>query len=90
MWPTEVVMKSRSVPAAKFKAQCLSLLDEVARSREELVITKRGTPIARVVPLQRPGRRDKLKVRILGDVVGPSEPAACLAQGSARSGQRSN
>ena len=74
MWPDEVVMKSRSVAAAKFKSQCLSLLDEVARSRTELVVTKRGTPIARVVPLERPAPKGKLKVRILGDIVGPSEP----------------
>lgn len=74
MWPTQVVMKNRSVPAAMFKANCLSLLDEVSRSRTQLVVTRRGTPIARVVPLERPARRDKLKVRILGDVVGPSEP----------------
>ena len=74
MWPTQVVMKNRSVPAAKFKANCLSLLDEVARSRTTLVVTKRGTPIARVVPLERPRKNGKLKVRIIGDVVGPSEP----------------
>ncbi|MDP1822393.1 MAG: type II toxin-antitoxin system Phd/YefM family antitoxin [Archangium sp.] len=74
MWPTQVVMKNRSIPAAKFKANCLSLLDEVARSRAELVVTRRGTPIARVVPLERPTRRAKLKIRFIGDVVGPSEP----------------
>lgn len=67
-------MKKRTVAAAKFKAQCLSLLDEVARTREELVITKRGTPIARLVPLARESRRDRLKGRILGDIVGPTEP----------------
>jgi len=74
MWPDEVVMKNRSITAAKFKSQCLSLLDEVARSGTELVVTKRGTPIARVVPLARPALRGKLKIHILGDIVGPSEP----------------
>lgn len=74
MWPTQVVMKNRMVPAAKFKANCLSLLDEVARSRTELVVTKRGTPVARVVPLERAPREAKLKVIFIGDVVGPSEP----------------
>lgn len=74
MWPTQVVMKNRTIAAAKFKANCLSLLDEVARSRTELVVTKRGTPIARVVPLRRPARKEKLTIRFIGDVVGPSEP----------------
>ena len=74
MWPTQVVMKKRTIAAAQFKSQCLGLLDEVARSRTELVVTKRGTPIARVVPLERTPRAAKLKVLFIGDVVGPSEP----------------
>ena len=38
-----------SVTATQFKARCLALLDEVADSGSELVITKRGKPVARVV-----------------------------------------
>lgn len=37
--------------ASTFKAQCLALLDEVATSRRSIVVTKRGRPVARVVPL---------------------------------------
>lgn len=74
MCPTEVVMKKRTVPAAQFKAQCLGLLDEVEKTRRELVITKRGRPVARVVPLERATRRTPLGGRILGDIVGPIEP----------------
>ena len=44
----EGVMKT--VPAGKFKAHCLSLLKEVAKMRETLVITKYGKPVARVLP----------------------------------------
>ena len=72
-WPTQVVMKNRTVPAAMFKAHCLSLLDELARSRAALVITKRGRPVVRVVPLARSTRRRKLVGRILGDIVSPIE-----------------
>jgi prevent-host-death family protein len=48
-----VTMKShdKSIPAGKFKAECLALLDMVARTGQTLVITKRGRPVARVVPL---------------------------------------
>lgn len=74
MWPTQVVMKKRSVPAAQFKAQCLGLLDEVERTRAELVITKRGKPVARVVPLERPANRKPLGGRLLGDLVHFGEP----------------
>lgn len=44
--------KLRSVPAGRFKAQCLALLDEVAQTREPLVVTKRGKPVAKVVPVE--------------------------------------
>lgn len=39
----------KQIAAAKFKAQCLSLLDRVGD--EGLVITKRGKPVARLVPI---------------------------------------
>jgi len=47
-------MASREIPAGEFKAKCLALLDDVARSGSELVVTKRGRPVARVVPLESP------------------------------------
>jgi prevent-host-death family protein len=42
------------VAAADFKARCLALLDDVDRDGRELVVTKRGRPVARVVPMQAP------------------------------------
>lgn len=74
MWPTQVVMKKRTIPAAQFKTQCLGLLDEVERGQTQLVITKRGRPVARVVPLERAKPHKKLGGRILGDIVGSIEP----------------
>ncbi len=44
----------RSIAVSRFKAECLALLQEVAETGEELVVTKRGTPIARVVPVDEP------------------------------------
>lgn len=38
----------RVVTATRFKAQCLALLDEAA-SGQEIVVTKRGRPVARVL-----------------------------------------
>lgn len=43
------------VPAATFKAQCLHLLDEVAAGGQPLTITKRGRPVARLLPMPAPG-----------------------------------
>jgi prevent-host-death family protein len=46
--------ESRTIRASAFKAQCLALLDQVERTHVEIVVTKRGRPVARVVPLDRP------------------------------------
>jgi len=42
----------RTIPAGTFKATCLALLDEVAMTGEEIVITKRGKPVARLTALE--------------------------------------
>ncbi len=41
-----------AIGAGEFKARCLRLLDVVAQRREELVITKRDRPVAKLVPIQ--------------------------------------
>lgn len=64
----------RSVPAGQFKAECLGILDRVAQNREPVVVTKRGRPVAMVVPLEpeSPSRSLKGSVRIDGDIVEPT------------------
>jgi prevent-host-death family protein len=44
-------MEESRVQASTFKARCLSLLDEVARTRTSIVVTKHGRPVARLVPM---------------------------------------
>ena len=39
------------MPAGKFKAQCLKIMDEVNQSRQAVTITKHGKPVARLVPI---------------------------------------
>jgi prevent-host-death family protein len=65
----------RRVSAADFKANCLRLMDEVAQRRAPLVITKRGKPVAKLVPID-----DKPvdlfgymagTIKICGDIVSP-------------------
>jgi prevent-host-death family protein len=68
------IMKT-TVPAGEFKAKCLKLIDEVAEKRKPLVITKRGKPIAHLVPV--PAKRQDIvgsmkgSVTILGDIISP-------------------
>ena len=70
---------SRYVAAADFKANCLRLMDEVAQQRRPIVITKRGKPVAKLVPMEREhidlfGRMAG-SIKIRGDVVNPIEDA---------------
>ena len=65
--------KTRSIPAGRFKACCLALLDEVAATGETLVVTKRGRPVAQVIPIAPPRglvgsiRRERDLVSPIGD-----------------------
>ena len=74
---------SREVSAGKFKARCLALMDEVRDRGGEYVITKRGAPVAKLVPVHS-ARRPLLgsmkgTVRVLGDIVRPlDEPWKAL------------
>ncbi len=65
----------KTIAAGKFKAQCLALLDEVAREHETILVTKRGKPVARVVPATEgnPDLRERLKGSVLReeDIVSP-------------------
>ncbi len=66
-------MDARSISASEFKAKCLGLLDEVSEHGSEVVITKRGKPVARLVPVskQRGTLRGAWKglARVRGDIV---------------------
>jgi prevent-host-death family protein len=64
------------VPATKFKAQCLALMDRVAERRETYVITKRGKPVAKLVPADPPAARSIFgcmadQTEIVGDIEKP-------------------
>ncbi|MEM7000381.1 MAG: type II toxin-antitoxin system Phd/YefM family antitoxin [Pseudomonadota bacterium] len=41
----------KKISISKFKAECLALIDQVDKTREPLVVTKFGRPIAEVVPI---------------------------------------
>jgi prevent-host-death family protein len=49
-----MTMSMRSVSVSEFKAKGLALFEEVANSGEVITVTKRGKPIAQVVPLEPP------------------------------------
>lgn len=73
-------MDDKYVAAAEFKANCLRLMDEVAQQRRPIVITKRGKPIAKLVPVEKKAPVDLFgymagTATICGDIISPIEDA---------------
>ena len=64
-----------TMSATEFRAKCLGLIDEVAETGREIVITKRGKPVARLVPFRRNPKSlfgmDRDRIEILGDITSP-------------------
>jgi prevent-host-death family protein len=66
--------REKRVPAGEFKAKCLALLGEVEAGGRSFVVTKRGRPVARVVPLpQHSGRSLRDSLLREEDLVAPVE-----------------
>jgi len=67
------------IQAGEFKAKCLKLMDTVQQYGEEIVITKHGKPIAKLVPIVEPKKKSesgfgcmKGTGMVVGDIVGPT------------------
>lgn len=65
------------IAAGNFKQTCLRLLDEVAETGETVVVTKRGRPVAQLVPVPAQARDNwagamRGSGQILGDLVAPA------------------
>jgi prevent-host-death family protein len=52
-------MSIKTIPAGAFKQGCLRILDEVAETHREIVITKRGKPVAKLVPVKEEREREE-------------------------------
>jgi prevent-host-death family protein len=66
----------KKIAAGAFKTNCLAIMDEVQAKREAVVITKRGKPVAKLVPVN--SDMDEIygffagKGMIVGDVISPA------------------
>lgn len=69
----------QTIAVSEFKATCLKLLDRMSKTREPLIVTKKGLPIAMIVPPP-PQKIESLfgcmkgKIKIKGDIVSPLGP----------------
>ncbi len=65
-----------TMQASEFKAKCLALMDQVAKTGETIVVTKNGKPVAELRPHRPPRARSliglhKGQIQIQGDIVAP-------------------
>jgi prevent-host-death family protein len=68
----------KKMPAGEFKTRCLSVMDSVQKTKEPVLITKHGRPVAKLVPAEEESREflGRLEgiVKIMGDIESPIEP----------------
>lgn len=62
-----------TLSVSKFKATCLAVLEDVRRQKKKVIITKRGEPIAEIIPVNH--QKDDIPLKdtliFLGDIVSP-------------------
>ena len=70
-------MKTKTIPAGQFKVHCLAIMDEVQAKHQSVVITKRGKPVAKLVPVEKDKddifgfMKGKGTIEIKGDIISP-------------------
>jgi prevent-host-death family protein len=75
-----IIGVAMNINAAEFKAKCLKLIDTVATTHESLVITKRGKPLVKLVPIEGESSASqygcmKGTVTFIGDILSPIDEA---------------
>lgn len=65
----------KQIPAGEFKARCLAVMKKVQATGEPVIVTKRGAPVVKVVPVE--SEKNDIfgfmagKVKIVGDIESP-------------------
>ena len=79
-----------TMKASEFKAKCLKLMDEISTNGGEVVITKNGLPVSKLVPYrERPNSLfgiDRGRIDIRGDITEPVDTAWEIESGKALDG----
>jgi prevent-host-death family protein len=62
----------RQMAAGEFKAKCLGIMDEINETGRPLVVTKRGEPVIKIVPIRNGNKKDNFFGRLKGiiEIVG--------------------
>lgn len=59
-------MLTESITAGSFQSKCMKLIDKIQEKQISVIITKRGKPIAKLVPIE-----DPTSVTINNDIIAP-------------------
>jgi prevent-host-death family protein len=66
----------KEVAISEFKAKCLALLDDVQKTKQPILVTRRGKPVAEVSAPKPTENRDWIgsmkDMKILGDIISPA------------------
>ena len=69
----------QEIAISVFKAKCLSILDQVEKTKSAVRITRHGKPIAEVIPAKSPAMDRAAwmgslrgSIEILGDIISPA------------------
>ena len=70
-----LIVQQETIKASEFKAKCLQLMDEVKATGKEIIITKNGEPVSKLVPFKKRlktlfGAHKKV-VKVHGDIISP-------------------
>jgi prevent-host-death family protein len=70
-----LIVQQETIKASEFKAKCLQLMDEVKATGKEIIITKNGEPVSKLVPIKKRPKTlfgaHKKVVKIYGDIISP-------------------
>jgi len=72
------VLRMEEIAISKFKATCLAVMERVRRTRQPVLVTRFGEPVAEIVPPSPPPRPESWlgcmagTAEIVGDVVAPA------------------
>jgi len=67
----------KKIPAGQFKTHCLQLMDEIKKNHTTIIITKRGIPVAKLIPFDNEPVNLfgalKSNIHIKGDIIAPMD-----------------
>lgn len=68
-------MSHKTIKASEFKAKCLQLMEEIKKTGGEIIITKNGEPVSKLVPVKHKPKTlfgaHRGRIVVKGDIVSP-------------------